>query len=156
MQARMKSPALTVPDALSLLLKLEKAAEHAELPFATRKLVQLRASQINGCSLCIDMHAHELKKAGESDERIWGVAGWREAPFYSDAERAALRLAEAATRLSDRDEAVSDDIWAEATQHYGPDALAALLLEIAMINLWNRLNVSTRQPANAWRAPVRA
>jgi AhpD family alkylhydroperoxidase len=154
MQARMKSPALTVADALSLLLKFSKASEHPDLPFATCKLMQLRVSQINSCSLCIDMHAHELKKAGETDERIWGVAGWREAPFYSEPERAAFRLAEAMTRIADREDAVTDEVWAEAEQQYSREALSALILQIAQINLWNRLNVATRQPANAWRGLV--
>jgi alkylhydroperoxidase family enzyme len=93
------------------------------------------------------MHSRELRDAGEPDERIWGVAGWRESPYFDDAERAALALAEAGTRLSDREDPVPDDIWKEAARHYDEAELASLVLSIAAINAWNRLNVITRQPA---------
>src|SRR5262245_51039410 len=134
MQARMKNPLLTVPDALTALLAIDKATEKADLSFALRKLVQLRASQINGCSLCVDMHARELKKANEKDERIFAVAAWREAPYYSDAERAALALTESVTRLSDRADPVPDDVWKEVAKHFDEPQLAALILQIALIN----------------------
>ena len=100
MQARMKNPVLIRPDALQALLALDKTTE--SVPYVTRKLVHLRASQINGCSVCVDMHARELKKAGESDDRIFAVSAWRDAPYFNDAERAALSLTEAVTRSSDR------------------------------------------------------
>ena len=109
-------------------------------------MVHLRASQINGCSVCVEMHARELKEADGPDERNFAVAAWRDAPYFSDAERAALPLTEAATRLSDRADAVPDEIWEEAARHYDEPALTALILEIALINAWNRLNVTTRQP----------
>ncbi len=109
--------------------------------------MHLRASQINGCSVCVDMHARELKKAGETDERLFAVAAWRDAPYFTDAERAALALTEAVTRLSDRADPVPDEIWDEAARHYDEPALAALVLAIATINVWNRLNVTTRQVA---------
>ena len=113
--------------------------------------MHLRASQINGCSVCVEMHASDLKKAGESDERIFAVAAWREAPYFTDAERAALALTEAMTRLSDRADAVPDDVWDEVARHYDEPALAALTLSIASVNLWNRLNAATRQVAGtAW------
>ena len=113
--------------------------------------MHLRASQINGCSVCVDMHARDLRKAGESDERIFAVAAWRETPYYTDAERAALALAEAMTRLSDRPDPVPDDVWDEAARHYDEPALAALMLSIATVNVWNRLNAATRQVAgSAW------
>ena len=96
------------------------------------------------------MHARDLKKAGETDERLFAVAAWREAPFFTDAERAALALTEAATRLSDRADPVPDEIWDEAAKHYDERALAALLLSIATTNVFNRLNVTTRQMAGAW------
>jgi AhpD family alkylhydroperoxidase len=113
--------------------------------------VHLRASQINGCSVCVDMHSRELKKAGETDDRIFTVAAWREAPYFTDAERAALALTEAVTRLSDRADAVPDAIWEEATRHYDESALAALIIQIAQINVWNRLNATVRQVAGEWK-----
>lgn len=149
-QARMKSPALSIEGALPALLALGKIAKKSQVPAATLNLVYLRASQINGCSFCIDMHSKEAKQAGETDERLWSVAAYREAPFYTDAERAALELTEYATRLSDRSDPVPDDVYARAAQHYDEPALASLILNIAMINFWNRLNVATRQPAGAW------
>jgi AhpD family alkylhydroperoxidase len=149
LKSRMPNPALTIPEALPTLLALGKCTMRAGIPAQTHALVHLRASQINGCGFCVDMHAKELKKAGASDERIFAVAAWREAPYYTDAERAALALAEAATRLADREDAVPDAIWSEATRHYDPPALSALLLSIALVNLWNRLNVATAQVAGA-------
>jgi AhpD family alkylhydroperoxidase len=148
-QARMKNPAMIVPDALQALLALGKSVEKGGAPLRTLELIRLRASQINGCSLCVDMHARDLKKAGEMDERIFAVAAWREAPCFTDAERAALALTEAATRLSDRADPVPDEIWAEAARHYDEQALAALVVNIALINLFNRINVTTRQVAGS-------
>lgn len=147
MQARMKNPAIILPDAMRALFALDKSTDGKGVPFVTRKLVDLRASQINGCSFCVDMHSRELKKAGESDERIFAVGAWRESPYFTDAERAALALAEAVTRLSDRSDPVPDDIWNEAARHYDEQALAALLVSIALINVWNRLNASVKQVA---------
>jgi AhpD family alkylhydroperoxidase len=114
-------------------------------------LVKLRASQINGCGYCVDMHSHEAKKAGESDERLFTVAAWREAPYFTAAERAALALAEEATRLSDRGDAVPDDVWGEAAQHYDEPVLAALVVALATINAWNRICVVTRAVAGSYR-----
>lgn len=149
MQARMKHPVELLPEALKALHALDASAEG--LPYVTAKLVQLRASQINGCSVCVDMHARELRKAGESEERIFAVAAWRDTPWFSDAERAALALTESVTRLADRPDPVPDEIWKEAANQFEPRALAALLLQIAAINVWNRLNVSVRQVAGGWR-----
>jgi len=147
---RMQHPVMILPDAYRALLALSKATQDTGLPRETAYLVHLRASQINGCSYCVELHAQELKDAGASDERVWAVAAWRETPYFSDAERAALALSEAATRLSDRPEAVSDELWEEAARHYDERALAALLIEIGAINVWNRLNAATRQlPAGA-------
>jgi alkylhydroperoxidase family enzyme len=95
------------------------------------------------------MHASDLKKKGESDERIYTVGGWRDAPYFTDAERAALALTEAATRLADKSDPVPDEVWDEAARHYDEKALAALVIQIGMINLWNRLNATTRQVAGA-------
>jgi AhpD family alkylhydroperoxidase len=150
MQARMAHPAMSVPGAMNALQALAKAAGQGGLPEAVPELVHLRASQINGCSVCVDMHSRALKKAGESDERIWAVGAWRDAPVFTDAERAALALTEAVTRLSDSADPVPDEIYDEAAKQFEEPALASLLLHIAMINTWNRLNVATRQVAGAW------
>ena len=147
MQARMTQPAVMIPEAMKALYALSTSAKQPGLPAATVGLVELRASQINGCGFCVDMHARDLAKAGESSERLFAVAAWRDAPYFTDAERAALDLAEAVTRLSDRPDAVPDEIWDEATKHYDERALAGLLIAIASINVWNRLNVPTRQVA---------
>ena len=152
MQARMKNPLMLVPDALKAMLALDKSTANDNLPDITRKLVHLRASQINGCSVCVDMHAHELKKAGDTDKRIFALAAWRETPYFNDAERAALALTEATTRLADRSDAVPDDVWNEAARHYDEPALAALVLQIALINAFNRVNAATRQVAGQWAA----
>jgi AhpD family alkylhydroperoxidase len=150
MQARMSNPAMIVPGAMQALAALGASAKQDGVPSQTLDLVHLRASQINGCSVCVDMHSRDLKKAGETDERVFAVAAWREAPYFTDAERAALALAEAVTRLSDRPDPVTDEIWDEAARHYDEPALAALILSIAQINLWNRLNATTRQVAGEW------
>lgn len=149
MQARMPNPAVLVPDALKALQALHVSTK-SSVPKATIYLIHLRASQINGCSVCVDMHSRELKTAGEADERIFAVAAWREAPYFTDAERAALALTEALTRLSDRPDAVPDEIWNEAVRHYEEPAMAALILQISLINVWNRLNAATRQVAGQW------
>ena len=149
-QGRMNNPVMVVPGALQPLLELANSAREVGLSPKTADLVHLRAAQINGCSYCVDMHARDLKKAGEADERIFAVSAWREALYFTDAERAALALAEAATRLGDRADPVPDEIWDEATRHYDEAALAALVLSIATVNLWNRLNAPTRQVAGGW------
>ena len=150
MQSRMKNPAIVIPDAMKVLHELSSAVEKCGVPKSTLGLVELRASQINACGVCVDMHARQMRQAGETDERLFAVAAWYDAPYFSDAERAALALTEAVTRLSDRADAVPDEIWNEATRHYNERALAGLLLAIATINVWNRLNVSTRQIAGEW------
>lgn len=147
MQARMKNPALVLPDALQALLDLGKAVNTGGVPPATLGLVHLRASQINGCSVCVDAGFRDLKKAGERDSRLFAVTAWRDAPYFTEAERAALALTEAVTRLSDRSEGVPDAIWNDVVQHYDEPARAALVLAIAQSNIWNRLNVTVRQVA---------
>jgi len=156
MHARMTQPAMVLPDAYKAILALSKATKRVGLPHETTYLVHLRASQINGCSYCVEMHARELKEAGASDERIWGVAAWRETPYFDDAERAALALAEALTRIADAADPVPDAVWEEAARHYDERALAALLIEIGAINVWNRLNVAVRQPPAGARAVAAA
>jgi AhpD family alkylhydroperoxidase len=156
MKPRLNSPVLSIPGVLESLQNISKAAAdagaQAGLPHHLTDLVSLRASQINGCAVCLDMHARALRKAGEPDERLATLAAWRDAPYFSEAERAALALAEAATRLSDRANPVPDEIWNEAARHFDQPALAALVVVIAMINTWNRLNVTTGQIAGEWTA----
>lgn len=149
MQARMTNPALLLPDAMQALFALNKATEKDGLSEVTRKLVHLRASQINSCSVCVHMHSLELRKLGEKDDRIFAVAAWRDTPWFTPAERAALALTEAVTRIADKSDPVPDDVWEEATRHYDEKAISALLLSIAMINVWNRLNAAVRQVAGA-------
>ena len=150
MQARMNNPVMIMPDAMQALLALGTSTRNGAVPARTLDLVNLRASQINGCSVCVEMHAQDLKKGGETDQRLFAVAAWREAPYFTDAERAALALTEAATRLSDRADPVPDEIWDEAARHYDERALSALVIAIANINVWNRLNVTTRQVAGSF------
>ena len=151
MQARMKNPALVLAGALPALMALDKTTDVDGLPYVTRKLVHLRASQINGCSVCTEMHSRELKTAGATDERLFSVAAWRDTPYFTPPERAALELTEALTRLSDRSDPVPDALWDEVTQHYDEPARAALILSISAINVWNRVNSAVRQVAGgAW------
>ena len=154
MQARIKNPALSVPGALEALRSLGASATTAGIPDTTLYLAHLRASQINGCSVCVDIHTRELEHAGESSERIHTVAAWRETPYFSDAERAALALTEAATRLADAPEAVSDEVWDEAASHYTEQQLAALVVAIATINAFNRVNAATRQISGPYLAQL--
>jgi AhpD family alkylhydroperoxidase len=149
MEPRITNPALAVPGALQALLAFSATIDKTGLSETTRELVNLRAGQINGCSVCLQMHAAAARKAGESDERLDTVAGWRDAPYFTDAERAALALTEAVTRIADRSDPVPDDIWAEAARHYDETQLAALVLAIASINVWNRINVATGQLAGS-------
>lgn len=147
MQARMNNPAAVLPEAMKGINALYKAAHSAGLAKSTLDLVHLRASQINGCSACVDSGARGMRKAGETDERLFAVAAWRETDYFTEAERAALELAEAATRLADRPDPVPDHVWAAAAEHFGEAELAALVLWIATTNFFNRLNATTRQPA---------
>jgi AhpD family alkylhydroperoxidase len=149
MHARMKNPAMVL-GATQPIQALYKAIYGGGVDPATLELVHLRASQINGCSACVDSGAKAARKADETDERLATVAAWREAPYFTDAERAALALAEAATRLADRPDPVPDEIWDDAADHYDEKQLAAIILMIAVTNLFNRLNATTRQVAGAW------
>ena len=125
----------------------EAVLRNSGLPPAAKELVKLRASQINGCGFCTDMHIKNALHAGESQQRLNLVAVWREATVFTEAERAALELAEQGTRIADASGGVCDEAWANAARHYDEDQLAALVSVIALINTWNRLNVITRQPA---------
>lgn len=150
MKARMNHPVMVVPEAMKALQALSESTKPA-LPEKLLELVHLRASQINGCSVCVDMHPKLARRAGETDERLFAVGAWRDTPYFSDAERAALALTEAVTRLSDREDPVTDAVWDEAAKHFDEQQLASLVLGIAAINVWNRLNVAVRQPVGAWK-----
>jgi AhpD family alkylhydroperoxidase len=132
---------------MDALTALHKSIQRSGLPAKTLELINLRASQINGCGVCVVQHPRIARRLGETDDRLFAVAAWREAPYFTEAERAALALTEAATRLSDRAEPVPDAIWDEAARHYDETELAGLVMAIAAINVWNRLNVTTRQVA---------
>lgn len=127
-----------------------KAVADSTLPAATQELVKIRASQINGCGFCLDMHTKDATAAGETQQRLNLVAAWRDAKVFTDAERAALELAEQGSRLADSS-GVSDEAWADAAKHYDEDQLAALVCIIAIINTYNRLNVITQQPAGDYQ-----
>ena len=151
MQARMNHPAHGPSRRHEALQSLGEVTKQG-LPEKLLELVHLRASQINGCSACVDMHPKIAKQAGETDERLFAVAAWREAPYFSDAERAALALTEALTRLADSaDAGAGCDVDEAATKHFDEAELAALVLAIANINVWNRLNAAVRQPAGVWK-----
>jgi AhpD family alkylhydroperoxidase len=144
--ARMTNPAFAVDGAMDALAAVAKSVSRARVPIQ-RELLHLRASQINGCSVCVDGHAKGARKAGESEERVFAVGAWRDAPYFSEPERAALALTEALTRLADTAEPVPDEVWDAAAEHFDETELGALVLDIGLINLWNRLNVGTRQIA---------
>jgi AhpD family alkylhydroperoxidase len=145
----MANPATLIPQAMEALIALNKSTFRGGVPAKTLALSHLRASQINGCSACVDSGTQHAKKAGETDQRLFAVSAWRETPYFTDAERAALALTESVTRLADKSDAVPDDVWDEAAKHYDEKGLAALLLSIATTNAFNRLNASTRQLAGA-------
>ena len=143
----MSNPANLIPDSMKGIQSLIKAAHGAGVPRATMELAHLRASQINGCSPCVYSGAISAKKAGETDERLFTVAAWRETDLFTDAERAALALAESMTRLADRPDPVPDEVWDAAAEHFDERQLAGLVLWISTTNLFNRINAATRQPA---------
>ena len=149
MQARIQNATALLADAIPHMQALAKSTENSGVPAQTLALVHLRASQINGCGVCVDL-AFRFKKPDETLERLFAVSAWRDTPYFTEAERAALALTEAVTRLSDRSDPVPDDIWNEAKRHYDEPRLAALVLHIAVTNVWNRFNVATRQVAGEW------
>ena len=156
MHARMSNPALIFQDAMPAMMALAASIEKSGVPKKTLDLIHLRTSQINGCAVCLDLHARGARKSGETDLRSFTVAGWRDAPYFTDEERAALALTEAVTRLSDRADPVPDDVWQEAARHYDERALAAIVLQISLVNVWNRVNVATRQVAGEWASVAEA
>ena len=144
MEPRIKKPLALLPDVMAPIQALLKSASSSGVLPATLELVHLRASQINGCAWCVVAGTEKATKAGEATERLAAVVAWREAPYFDDAERAALALTEAATRLADRPDPVPDEIWDEAARHYDEPELAALVIAIATINAWNRLAIAAR------------
>lgn len=150
MEPRMKNPGMILPGAMQAIQDLKVAADKGGIAPATASLVHLRVSQINGCSPCVVGGFQHARQLGETDERLGAVSAWREAPYFTEAERGALALAEAITRLSDREDPVPDDIWEQAAKHYSEQEMAGLLLLIALANVFNRLNRPTRQVAGSW------
>jgi AhpD family alkylhydroperoxidase len=147
LEPRIANPALAVPGAMDALAALNKAISRVRLSPGMLELVSLRASQINGCGVCAVQHPKIARRLGETDDRIFAVAAWRDAPFFTDAERAALALTEAVPRLADTADPVPDEVWDAAARQFDEQELGALVLSIASINVWNRLNVATRQVA---------
>jgi AhpD family alkylhydroperoxidase len=145
----MKNPASLIPDATEAIQALVKAIYKGGVSPTILELVHLRASQINGCSFCVASGARSAKQRGETDERLFAVAAWRESPHFTEAERSALALTEAVTRLADQTDPVPDSIWEEAARHYDEQSLAAVILMISLTNLFNRLNATTRQIAGS-------
>ena len=150
LNARMPNPVFVTAGALEALQAVAATTADQGVPSELLELINLRVSQLNGCSVCVDLHARGLKRMGESEDRIVGAGAWRHSPYFGDAERAALALAESLTRLADRPDPVPDDVWDEAARHYDEQALSALVLSIAQINLWNRLNVAVGQLVGDW------
>jgi AhpD family alkylhydroperoxidase len=145
----MTHPVFVVPAAFEALKAYSHAGQGLGVPPQTLEMLHLRASQINGCSVCVELHSNNLKKEGMSDERLFAVAAWRDTTYFSDAERAALELTEVVTRVADRGDPVPDEVWEKAARHYDEQGLSALLIAITSINVWNRLNAATRQVAGA-------
>lgn len=150
MQARMNNPVELIPDAMQSILALWDSVEQGSVSKTTLGLVHMRASQINGCSVCVELGLQKGRKGNETEQRLLAVSAWRDSPHFSDAERAALALTEAVTRLSDQSDPVPDHIWNEAARHYDDSELATLLVAISTVNVFNRLNVATRQVAGQW------
>ncbi|KOX36464.1 MULTISPECIES: carboxymuconolactone decarboxylase family protein [unclassified Streptomyces] len=146
-EARMTNPAYVLPDAGPAIQGLVKATRQGGVSEEILELVHLRASQINGCGFCVDYGVKNARKSGVSDEKLFAVSAWREAPYFSDEERAALALAEHATRIADSTDAVPDPVWDAAADHFDEKQLASLVLMIGLTNFFNRLNVTVRQPA---------
>lgn len=144
--SRMANPVMLVEGSMEALHELHKTIIRARIGIDL-ELVNLRASQINGCGVCTDMHARALRERGESEERVWSVAAWRESPYFTAPERAALALTEALTRIADVPDPVGDELWAECQEHFDETQLSGLILSISAINVWNRTNVATRQLA---------
>jgi AhpD family alkylhydroperoxidase len=137
------------PKAIPLLLGIERHISASKLEPKLLHLVKMRASQINGCAFCLDMHSKDARADGETEQRLYSLDAWEEAPYYSDRERAALEWTEAVTLLGDAH--VPDGVYEKVRAHFSEQEIAALTLAVAMINAWNRLNVALRTPAGGYR-----
>ncbi|MFE5486438.1 carboxymuconolactone decarboxylase family protein [Streptomyces sp. NPDC056527] len=137
----------TAGKALKHFMAAGRELKALPLSATTQELVALRVSQINGCAVCIDMHTKDAAAAGESPVRLNLIAAWREATVFTEAERAALGLAEQGTRVADAAAGVGDEVWERAARHYDEEQLTALVLLVSFMNAVNRLNIITRQPA---------
>ncbi|WP_166831910.1 carboxymuconolactone decarboxylase family protein [Thalassoroseus pseudoceratinae] len=153
MQARMTNPMIILPDVMPALMSFAKAMKQGNVPPTTLNLVSLRASQINGSSVCVEMRTREARMAGDTENRLFSVAAWRDAPCFNDAERAALALTEAVTRLCDRSDPVPDTLWSDVSRHFDEQALATLILTIGMVNFGNRVNATTKQIVGECECP---
>lgn len=151
MSSRMPNPSLVVPDVLPPMRSLVKAVNSVGVPLQTLVLVHLRVSQLNGRPVQLPVKKREFEEAGEEDYRLPLVETWREQTCFTDAERSVLALAEAATHIEGREDPVSDEVWAEAAKHFNEQQLAAVVLHIGLVNLWNRVNVATKQEPVDWR-----
>ncbi|MEV6835740.1 carboxymuconolactone decarboxylase family protein [Streptomyces sp. NPDC052301] len=151
MSPRMPNPSLVVPDVLPPMRELVKAINNVGVPLQTLVLIHLRVSQINGRPVQIPVKKREFEEAGEEDFRLPLVEAWREQTCFTDAERSVLALAEAATRINDQEDPVPDDVWNEAAKHWNQTELGAIVLHIGLVNLWNRVNVATKQEPVDWR-----
>jgi AhpD family alkylhydroperoxidase len=143
--------AALAPGAYKAMLTLDRAAHQTALPKPLVELVKLRASQINGCVYCVDMHSTDAKAGGETDPRLYAVAVWQDAPFFTESERAAFALTEAMTRLSETGDRVPDEVWKRATGHFTDELLAQLVMAIVTINAWNRICVTTRMVPESFK-----
>ncbi len=151
MTARMTNPAFALPGAMDALTRLGEVVLATGLSPELLELVNMRASQLNGCSTCLDGHWRMARKQGASDDKLFAVGAWRHTPYFSDSERIALELTEELTALAGAPEAVSDDLWDAAADEFDAAQLAGLVLAVGQINLWNRVNHATRQEAGSWR-----
>ncbi|MET9678695.1 carboxymuconolactone decarboxylase family protein [Streptomyces coeruleorubidus] len=149
-QARMPHVYKLARGGYQALEAMEKFLHDSTVSDSILELVRLRVSQVNGCAVCVDMHARRASKWGESNDRIWALAAWRDTPYFTDQERAALALAEAVTQITGALEGVPDHVWEEAARHFDETALAALVMAIASVNAWNRVNVATGQIAGSF------
>ena len=152
MPARLKNPAALIPQVMDPMMTLAKVTMSGKVPARTLGLLHVRISQINACAVCLDLHVRQMKRTGETDDRLLFLSAWRDSPLFTDAERAALALAEAETRLADQADAVPDRVWEAASKHFDDEALAQIVMYVALVNVWNRVNVTTRQVpgAQAW------
>lgn len=149
MEARMPNPATVLPGTVTGVQQIFKAMDGGGASPTTLELIHLRVSQINGCSACVHGGTTNAQKAGETVDRLLMLATWRESDLYTPAERAALAVAEAATRLADTPEAVTDELWADLTEHHDTEAVSAIILMVALTNFFNRINTTVREPAGA-------